>query len=106
VLALDPGFRTGCKLVVLDDTGKLLAHSGVYPHEPQRQSEAAGRGGAALGQRHRVEAIAIGNGTAGRETEAFVRALKKEGRVPESCLVVSVNESGASVYSASEIARQ
>jgi protein Tex len=106
VLALDPGFRTGCKVVVLDDTGKLLGNGVVYPHEPQRQTEAAGREVAALCQRHRVEAIAIGNGTAGRETEAFVRALKKDGRLPESCLVVSVNESGASVYSASEIARQ
>ena len=106
VLALDPGFRTGCKVVVLDDTGKLLANGVVYPHEPQRQTEAAGREVVALCQRHRVEAIAIGNGTAGRETEAFVRALKKDGRLPESCLVVSVNESGASVYSASEIARQ
>jgi uncharacterized protein len=106
VLALDPGFRTGCKVVVIDDTGKLLGNGVVYPHEPQRQTEAAGREVAALCQRHRVEAIAIGNGTAGRETEAFVRALKKDGRLPESCLVVSVNESGASVYSASEIARQ
>lgn len=106
VLALDPGFRTGCKLVVLDATGKLLAHSVIYPHEPQRQLEAARREVAAACAKLQIEAIAVGNGTAGRETEAFVRALKKDGLLPEGCLVVSVNESGASVYSASEIARE
>jgi uncharacterized protein len=106
VLALDPGFRTGCKLVVLDETGKLLLHSVVYPHEPQRQVEAARRDVAAACNKLDIEAIAIGNGTAGRETEAFVRAMKKDGLLPEACLVVSVNESGASVYSASEIARE
>jgi uncharacterized protein len=106
VLALDPGFRTGCKVVVLDATGRLLAHTVIYPHEPQRQLEAARREIAALCRQHTVEALAIGNGTAGRETETFARALKKEGLLPEGCLVVSVNESGASVYSASEIARE
>jgi uncharacterized protein len=105
VLALDPGFRSGCKVVVLDETGKLLHHGVVYPHEPQRQVEAAGKEVAALVARHQVGAIAIGNGTAGRETETFVRALKKDGAVPADCLIVSVNESGASIYSASEIAR-
>jgi uncharacterized protein len=106
VLALDPGFRSGCKVVVLDGTGRLLAHTVVYPHEPQRQSEAARKELAALVARHAIEAVSIGNGTAGRETEVLVRAMKKDGLVPASCLVVSVNESGASVYSASEIARE
>jgi uncharacterized protein len=105
VLALDPGFRTGCKVVILDETGKLLGNGVVYPHEPQRQVEAARKEIAAQVARHRVQAIAIGNGTAGRETESFAKALKKDGLVPDDCLIVSVNESGASVYSASEIAR-
>jgi uncharacterized protein len=106
LLALDPGFRTGCKLVILDETGKLLVHTVIYPHEPQRQVEAARREVASAVSKLDIEAIAIGNGTAGRETESFVRAMKKDGLIPESCLVVSVNESGASVYSASEIARE
>jgi uncharacterized protein len=106
VLALDPGFRTGCKTVALDDTGNLLENGVVYPHEPQRQEEAARKEIARLVARHRLTAVAIGNGTAGRETETLVRAMKKDGLLPEGCLVVSVNESGASVYSASEIARE
>jgi uncharacterized protein len=106
LLALDPGFRTGCKLVVLDETGKLLGHSVIFPHEPQRQVEAARREVHSACAKLNIEAIAIGNGTAGRETEAFVRAMKKDGLLPEGCLIVSVNESGASVYSASEIARE
>jgi uncharacterized protein len=106
LLALDPGFRTGCKTVALDETGKLLEHGVIYPHEPQRQLDAARREVARLVLRHKLEAIAIGNGTAGRETESFVRAMKKEGQLPDSLLVVSVNESGASIYSASEIARE
>jgi len=105
-LALDPGFRTGCKVVVLDATGKLLENTVVYPHEPQRQAEAAKRTLAQLAQRHAIEAVAIGNGTAGRETETLAREMKKDGLLPEGCLVVSVNESGASVYSASDIARE
>jgi uncharacterized protein len=105
-LALDPGFRTGCKVVVLDATGKLLEHTVVYPHEPQRQADAAKRTLALLAKKHAVEAVAIGNGTAGRETETLAREMKKEGLLPEGCLVVSVNESGASVYSASDIARE
>jgi uncharacterized protein len=106
LLALDPGFRTGCKVVVLDETGKLLHHGVVYPHEPQRQIEAARREIAGLAKKHDIQAVAVGNGTAGRETETFCRQLKKDGLLPEGCLVVSVNESGASVYSASEIARE
>jgi uncharacterized protein len=106
VLALDPGFRTGCKVVVLDETGKLLENGVIYPHEPQRQLDAARRELGQLVARHRIEAVAIGNGTAGRETETVVRNLKKDGLVPDGLTIVSVNESGASVYSASEIARE
>jgi uncharacterized protein len=102
VLALDPGFRTGCKLVVLDRQGKLLHNDAIYPNEPQKQvakSEAIIKN---LCEQYDVEAIAIGNGTASRETEAFV---KKSG-IPASITVVMVNESGASIYSASDVARQ
>jgi uncharacterized protein len=106
LLALDPGFRTGCKTVALDETGQLLEHGVIYPHEPQRQVDAARREVARLVLRHKLDAVAIGNGTAGRETESFVRAMKKEGQLGEAILVVSVNESGASIYSASEIARE
>jgi protein Tex len=106
VLALDPGFRTGCKTVALDETGKLLENGVIYPHEPQRQVEGARKEVARLVAKHQLTAVAIGNGTAGRETETFVRTMKKDGLLPEACLVVSVNESGASVYSASEIARE
>ena len=79
VLALDPGFRTGCKMVALDETGKLLENGVVYPHEPQRQAEGARKEVVRLVARHKLSAVAIGNGTAGRETEAFVRAMKKDG---------------------------
>jgi uncharacterized protein len=101
ILALDPGFRTGCKLVCLDRQGKLLCDDVIYPH-----SGAGGRAEAEakmrkLARAHAVEVVAIGNGTAGRETEEFVRALALEG-----VSVVMVNESGASVYSASEAARE
>ena len=103
VLAIDPGFRTGCKVVCLDRQGKLLHNDVVYPtaSSPGEAREAAE---ALLGmiRRFQIEAIAIGNGTASRETEAFVKALK----LPSSIPVVMVNESGASIYSASEVARE
>jgi len=102
ILALDPGFRTGCKLVVLDPQGRLLHHDTVYPHTGGDRVHTAGAMVEQLCKKHHVEAIAIGNGTAGRETEAWVRGLN----LPSSCAVVMVNESGASIYSASEIARQ
>lgn len=102
VLALDPGFRSGCKLVCLDRQGKLLEETVVYPHEPQRQTQQSGAVIMALCQKHAIEAISIGNGTAGRETEAFVKTLG----LPKEILVVMVNESGASVYSASDVARE
>lgn len=101
VLALDPGFRTGCKAVVLDKQGKLLENDTIYPHEPQRKiSEAAATIKYAV-DKFNVDAIAIGNGTAGRETEEFVRSLK----LP-NVQIVMVNESGASIYSASDVARE
>jgi len=102
VLALDPGFRSGCKLVVLNRQGKLLHNETVYPHEPQRQTAKAGATILALCQKFEVEAISIGNGTAGRETESFVKSLS----LPSTIQVVVVNESGASVYSASDVARE
>jgi len=102
VLALDPGFRTGCKLVCLDPQGKLLHHDVIYPHSGEGSSREAAAKTKALCANFNVEAIAIGNGTAGRETEAFVRGLD----LPPTLPVVMVNESGASIYSASEVARE
>jgi len=101
VLAIDPGFRSGCKLVCLGAQGQLLHYENIYPHEPQRQTAAAGATVRALVDKFSVQAIAVGNGTAGRETEAFVNSLG----LNKSVQVVLVNESGASIYSASEVAR-
>jgi uncharacterized protein len=106
VLAIDPGFRTGCKVVVLDAQGDLVEETVIYPHAPQKRAAEAKQTLAALAARHRVEAVAIGNGTAGRETHELVRAMKRERLLAEACAVVLVNESGASVYSASAIARE
>ena len=102
VLGLDPGFRTGCKLVVLDRQGDLLVHDTIFPHTGGERVERAAGIVTSLVKRHGVEAVAIGNGTAGRETEAFVRGLG----LPAEIAVVMVNESGASIYSASEVARR
>ncbi|MTI21074.1 RNA-binding transcriptional accessory protein [Fulvivirga sp. RKSG066] len=101
VLALDPGFRTGCKLVVLDKQGKLLHNEAIFPNEPQKQTTQSGHVVMAMCAKYNVEAIAIGNGTASRETEAFVKSLG----LPKEIMIIMVNESGASVYSASEVAR-
>jgi protein Tex len=106
VLAIDPGFRTGCKVVALDEQGDLVEETVIYPHDPQKRAAEAKQALARLVGRHRIEAVAIGNGTAGRETHELVRAMKREKLLAESCAVVLVNESGASVYSASEIARE
>ncbi len=103
ILAFDPGFRTGCKVVALDRQGKLLSHHVIYPHPPQRQTADAEDLIYRLVARHQIEAIAIGNGTAGRETEEFVRSLKD---LDKDIMIVMVNESGASIYSASEAARE
>ena len=102
VLALDPGFRTGCKVVCLDRQGKLLHDDVVYPHSGAGKAAAAAETIKVLADRYRIEAIAIGNGTASRETEAFVKKVELARKVA----VVMVNESGASVYSASDVARE
>ena len=102
VLAIDPGFRTGCKVVVLDKQGNLLTHDVFYIVPPEQNKQQAAALLQQLVNKYKVEAIAIGNGTAGRETELFVRSLTLSG----TPIVVSVNESGASVYSASETARE
>ncbi len=102
VLALDPGFRTGCKVVCLDRQGKLLHDDVVYPHSGAGKAVAAAETVKSLVDRYQIEAIAIGNGTASRETEAFVKKIDLTRKVA----VVMVNESGASVYSASDVARE
>ena len=102
VLGIDPGFRTGCKVVCLDRQGKLLHHDVIFIEQSDRQRELARQMVLALCARFEIEAVAIGNGTASRETEAFVRSLD----LPASIALVVVNESGASVYSASEVARE
>lgn len=102
VLAIDPGFRTGCKVVCLDRQGRLLHNDTVYLIKSEAEAAQAAKTIRDLCARFEVEAIAIGNGTAGRETEAFVRGLNLSANIP----VVMVNESGASIYSASEVARE
>ncbi len=101
VLAIDPGFRTGCKVAVVDDTGKLLDNTTVFPTEPQKKIEATKKTLATLIEKHNVELISIGNGTGSRETEAVVAELIKE--IPQKVAYAIVNEAGASVYSASEV---
>lgn len=100
VLAIDPGFRTGCKVVVLDSQGNLVRHTVIYPHPPQNDRVSASDIISSLVKDYAIEAFAIGNGTAGRETEDFVRSLALD---PD---IFSVNEDGASVYSASAVARE
>jgi uncharacterized protein len=102
IMAIDPGFRTGCKVVCLNPQGKLLKHTTVYPHQPHNKKEEAAEVIRTLCEQHQIEMIAVGNGTAGRETEIFVRTL----HLPENGSVVMVSESGASVYSASAVARE
>ena len=102
VLALDPGYRTGCKVACLDRQGKLLHHTVVFLTQSDKLAAEGGKTLLDLVQRFSIEAIAIGNGTASRETEAAVRSLD----LPKSIPVVLVNESGASIYSASEVARE
>ena len=102
VLAIDPGFRSGCKVVALDRQGKLLEFNAIYPHEPQRKTAEATTMIRVMCQKYDIEAIAIGNGTAGRETEQFVRTAD----LPKEIQIVMVNESGASIYSASDVARE
>jgi len=100
VLALDPGFRTGCKVVCLDEQGSLLANTAIYPHTGPGQASEAAETIKDWVKKYQIQAVAIGNGTAGRETETFVRNLNLDG-----IHIIMVNESGASIYSASEVAR-
>ena len=105
VLGIDPGLRTGCKVAVVAETGKLLAHDVIYPHTSKNGIAEASKKIEALLQQHSIRAIAIGNGTASRETDSFVRDFLREKNI-QDIFSVTVSESGASVYSASEIARQ
>ncbi len=102
VMGIDPGFRTGCKLVCLDRQGKLLHYDTIFPHMSEKKAQAETEKVKALCERFEIEAIAVGNGTAGRETETFVRAIP----VSKPVQVIMVNESGASIYSASKVARE
>lgn len=101
VLAIDPGYRTGCKLVCLDEQGNLLHNETIFPHPPQREVRESAKKITTLTEAYKIEAIAVGNGTAGRETEQFIKYL----RFNRDIQVFSVNEDGASIYSASKIAR-
>lgn len=102
VLALDPGFRTGCKLVCLDEQGNLIHHTVIYPHAPQNDWNGAGQTIKELVNKYAIEAIGYGNGTASKETEQLARSIEFDKPVS----VFMVNESGASIYSASETARE
>ena len=101
VLGIDPGFRTGCKVVCLDAQGTLLHNEAIFPHPPHNEARQAAAKIQTLVEQYKIEAIAIGNGTAGRETKEFVEKL----RLPKGVQIFSVNEDGASIYSASKTAR-
>jgi len=101
ILAVDPGFRTGCKLAVIDSLGRLQESHVIYPHDSEKRREEAGAKVLEICKKKGIEVIAVGNGTAGRETEAFLHGLNL-GTVP----IIMVNESGASVYSTSDVARR
>jgi uncharacterized protein len=105
VLGIDPGIRTGCKIAVVDETGKFLDHSVIYPHQPRNDFSGSARTLKELMAKYKVRAVAIGNGTASRETDAFVRDFSRHEGLTDA-FSVTVNESGASIYSASDIARQ
>ena len=102
VMAIDPGFRTGCKVVCLDGQGSLLHYETIFPHPPVSEKVKSIRAVSDMIEKYAVEVIAIGNGTAGRETEEFIRRVPK----PSDIRVFSVSEDGASIYSASEAARE
>ncbi len=108
VMGIDPGFRTGSKVAVVDETGKLLATASIFPHPPQNEKEKAARLVLDLIEKYQVEAIAIGNGTASRETELFIAEIIKEYTKDRDKKLnyIIVNEAGASVYSASTLARE
>jgi uncharacterized protein len=101
VMAIDPGFRTGCKVVCLDEKGNLLENATIYPHEPQNDVAGASVKLKSLAETFKVQCIAVGNGTAGRETEDFIRK-----QLGSEIPVYMVNEAGASIYSAGEVARE
>ena len=102
VLAIDPGFRTGCKVVCLDEQGSLLYNEAIFPHPPVSEKVKSIQTVSELVQKYNIEVIAIGNGTASRETEDFIKRV----RLPENVRVFTVSEDGASIYSASEVARE
>ncbi|MDR0574597.1 MAG: RNA-binding transcriptional accessory protein [Tannerella sp.] len=102
ILGIDPGFRTGCKVVCLDEQGNLLHNETIYPHPPQHERSSAMKKIAHLVEQFNIEAIAVGNGTAGRETEQLVQGIRYDRKVQ----IFSVSENGASIYSASKIARE
>lgn len=102
VMGIDPGFRTGCKVICLDASGNLLYNTAIYPHEPQRQVLESQSEIEHLVEKFGIEAISVGNGTAGRETMDFLRKIKFDRPVE----IFQVNEAGASIYSASEVARE
>ncbi|MCY8084702.1 RNA-binding transcriptional accessory protein [Bacillus inaquosorum] len=104
VLGVDPAFRTGCKLAVSDETGKVLKNDVIYPHAPVKKTKEAHEKVKAILEQYQVEMVAIGNGTASRETEQFIVNVLKD--MPRKIYYVIVNEAGASVYSASELARE
>lgn len=105
VIGIDPGMRTGCKVAVVSGTGKLLENTTIYPTEPRNDIAGSTKTLMGLIQKHKVSAIAIGNGTGSRETESFVRAMLRDNKV-DGVFCAVVNEAGASVYSASDIARE
>lgn len=102
ILAVDPGFKSGCKLVCLNENGELLSNATIYPHPPQRDTTAAKKKVASLVEQYKIEAIALGNGTASRESEQFLKSIYYKHDIS----VYIVNEAGASIYSASKIARE
>jgi protein Tex len=102
ILGIDPGFRTGCKVVCLDSQGNLLYNTAIYPHAPQNEIEKSRVTILDLIKKYKMEAVAIGNGTAARETETFFKSITSSAQVE----IFMVNESGASIYSASEVARE
>ena len=102
ILAIDPGYRTGCKVVCLDEKGDLLHHDVIYPHAPQQDTATATKKLRTMVAQYKIEAISIGNGTASRETEAFVKSVA----FSQAIEIFVVSEAGASVYSASKIARE
>ena len=101
-MAIDPGFRNGCKTVCLDEHGNLLHHEIIYPHPPQNEKIKAICSVSSMLEKYEIQAIAIGNGTASRETEEFIKRVP----LPEGCKVFVVSEDGASIYSASDVARE